>query len=42
LQITTDVRTVISEMLDKRFGGTNVGTGFPKFTGTTTVNAFLS
>lgn len=42
LQITTDLRTVISEMLDKRFGGTNAGTVFPGFSGATTVNAFLS
>ncbi len=42
LQITTDLRTVISEMLDKRLGGSNIGTVFPGFSGPTTVNAFLS
>lgn len=41
LQITTDLRSVISEMLNKRIGGTSVGTVFPGFTGPTTVNAFL-
>ncbi len=41
LQITTDLRTVISEMLDKRLGGTDVGAVFPGFTGPTSVNAFL-
>ncbi len=42
LRITTDLRTVISEMLNKRLGGINVGTVFPGFTGPTDVNAFLS
>jgi len=41
LQITTDLRTVISEMLNKRLGGTSVGSVFPGFTGPTTVNAYL-
>ncbi|MDH3761672.1 MAG: DUF1501 domain-containing protein [Gammaproteobacteria bacterium] len=41
LQITTDLRTVISEMLDKRLGGADVGNLFPGFTGATSVNAFL-
>lgn len=41
LRITTDLRSVISEMLNKRIGGTNVGTVFPGFTGPTDVNAFL-
>jgi uncharacterized protein (DUF1501 family) len=42
LKITTDLRSVISELLDKRLGGTDVGTVFPGFTGVTDVNAFLS
>jgi uncharacterized protein (DUF1501 family) len=42
LQITTDLRTVISEMLSKRLGGSNIGTVFPGFTGPTTANAFLN
>jgi uncharacterized protein (DUF1501 family) len=41
LRITTDLRSVISEMLNKRLGGTNVATVFPGFTGATDVNAFL-
>jgi len=41
LRITTDLRTVISEMLNKRLGGTDVSTVFPGFTGPTDVNAFL-
>ncbi len=42
LQITTDLRSVMTEMLDKRLGGTDVGTVFPGFGGPTTVNAFLT
>ncbi len=42
LQITTDLRTVIAEMLDKRVGGTDVGTVFPGFGGPTTANVFLN
>ena len=42
LQITTDLRSVMSEMLNKRLGGTDIGTVFPGFTGATLVNAFLS
>lgn len=42
LKITTDLRSVITEMLDKRLGGTTVGTVFPGFAGVTDVNAFLS
>jgi len=42
LQITTDLRSVISELLDKRLGGTNVSTVFPGFAGITDVNAFLA
>jgi len=41
LQITTDLRTVISELLNKRLGGTDVDTVFPGFSGPTDVNAFL-
>ncbi len=42
LRITTDLRTVITEMLDKRLGGTDVDTVFPGFTGPTDVNLFLN
>ncbi len=41
LKITTDLRSVIAELLNKRLGGTNVGTIFPGFYGVTEVNAFL-
>jgi uncharacterized protein (DUF1501 family) len=41
LQITTDLRTVIAELLNKRLGGTDVGTVFPGFTVPTYVNAFI-
>lgn len=41
LKITTDLRSVLSELLYKRFGGTNVGAVFPGFVGVTDVNAFL-
>ena len=42
LKITTDLRSVISELLNKRLGGTDVGTVFPGFGGVTDVNAFLA
>ncbi len=42
LKITTDLRTVLTEMLDKRLGGTDVSTVFPGFTGPTSANLFLS
>jgi uncharacterized protein (DUF1501 family) len=42
LKITTDLRSVIAELLNKRLGGTNVGTVFPGFAGVTDVNAFLT
>lgn len=42
LKITTDMRTVLIEMLDKRLGGTDVSTVFPGFTGPTSANLFLS
>jgi len=41
LQITTDLRTVITELLNKRLGGTDVGTVFPGFTVPTYVDAFI-
>jgi uncharacterized protein (DUF1501 family) len=42
LKITTDLRSVISVLLNKRLGGTNVGTVFPGFVGVTDVDAFLA
>ncbi len=42
LQITTDLRSVISEMLTKRLGGTDINTVFPGFSGPNSVNAFLA
>jgi uncharacterized protein (DUF1501 family) len=42
LQITTDLRSVIAELLNKRLGGTDVATVFPGFNGVTDVNAFLA
>jgi uncharacterized protein (DUF1501 family) len=41
LRITTDLRTVIAELLNKRLGGTDVGTVFPGFGGTTDLGIFL-
>lgn len=41
LQITTDLRTVIAELLDRRLGGTDVDTVFPGFVNPGYVNAFL-
>ncbi len=41
LQITTDLRSVIAEMLGKRLGGTDLESVFPGFSGPTSVNAFL-
>ena len=41
LQITTDLRTVISELLEKRLGGTNVGAVFPGFVRPPDLGAFL-
>jgi len=40
LQITTDLRTVITELLNKRLGGTDVGMVFPGFAGPHSANAF--
>jgi uncharacterized protein (DUF1501 family) len=42
LQITTDLRSVLSEMLMKRLGGTDINTVFPGFTGPNTANVFLN
>ena len=42
LRITTDLRSVIAELLIKRLGGTDVGTVFPGFADVTDVNAFLA
>ncbi len=42
LQITTDLRSIISELLNKRLGGTDVSTVFPGFTGVPYDGAFLS
>ncbi|MBT8436147.1 MAG: DUF1501 domain-containing protein, partial [Gammaproteobacteria bacterium] len=41
LQITTDLRSVISELLIKRLGGTDVATVFPGFSGPLDVDAFV-
>ncbi len=41
LKITTDLRTVLSELLTKRLGGTDLATVFPGFTGPTSANVFL-
>lgn len=41
LDITTDLRTVITEMLNKRLGGTNVSTVFPGFSYPGDLNLFL-
>lgn len=41
LQITTDLRTILSELLTQRLGGTDISTVFPGFTGPTSVNVFL-
>ena len=41
LQITTDLRSVISEMLSKRLGGTDINTVFPGFSYPGDLNLFL-
>ena len=41
LAITTDLRSVISEMLTKRLGGTDLNTVFPGFSGPNTANVFM-
>jgi len=42
LQITTDLRTVLTEMLTKRLGGTDISTVFPDFNGPNSANVFLN
>lgn len=42
LKITTDLRSVITELLNKRLAGTDVDTVFPGFAGAVDVNAFLA
>ena len=42
LRITTDLRTVLAEMLIKRLGGSDISTVFPAFSGPTSANVFLS
>ncbi len=41
LRITTDLRTVLAELLIKRLGGTDTNRVFPGFTGPTSANLFL-
>ena len=41
LKITTDLRTVLAELLNSRLGGTDVNAVFPGFTGPTSANVFL-
>jgi uncharacterized protein (DUF1501 family) len=41
LRITTDLRTVLAEMLTSRLGGTDLDTVFPGFSGPTSANVFL-
>jgi uncharacterized protein (DUF1501 family) len=41
LKITTDLRTVLSELLTKRLGGTDISAVFPGFTGPASANVFL-
>ena len=42
LKITTDLRTVLLELLSKRLGGTDAGVVFPGFSGPASANVFLS
>ena len=42
LKITTDLRTVLSELLTKRLGGTDISAVFPGFTGPASANVFLN
>lgn len=42
LKITTDLRTVQAELLNKRLGGTDISTVFPDFTGPQSANVFLN
>ena len=41
LRITTDLRTVLTELLDKRLGGTDANAVFPGFSGPVSANVFL-
>ncbi|MCG6866498.1 MAG: DUF1501 domain-containing protein [Thiogranum sp.] len=41
LKITTDLRTVLSELLGKRLGGSDAGIVFPGFSGPLSANLFL-
>jgi uncharacterized protein (DUF1501 family) len=41
LRITTDLRTVLAELLDKRLGGTDANVVFPGFNGPASANVFL-
>ncbi|MEW8385058.1 MAG: DUF1501 domain-containing protein [Candidatus Thiodiazotropha taylori] len=41
LAITTDLRTLLAELLNKRLGGTDLAQVFPGFAGPTTANLFL-
>lgn len=41
LKITTDLRTVLSELLIKRLGGSDINTVFPGFGGATSANVFI-
>jgi uncharacterized protein (DUF1501 family) len=42
LAITTDMRTLLSELLTKRLGGSDIAQVFPGFTGPVSANLFLS
>lgn len=41
LRITTDLRTVLTELLDKRLGGSDANAVFPGFSGPVSANVFL-
>lgn len=41
LRITTDLRSVLAELLTRRLGGTDISAVFPGFTGPTSANVFL-
>jgi len=41
LKITTDLRTVLTELLGKRLGGTDPGVVFRGFAGPVSANVFL-
>jgi uncharacterized protein (DUF1501 family) len=42
LAITTDLRTLLSELLIKRLGGTDIAQVFPGFSGPTSAGLFLN